>query len=189
MVRAQHCSQGGVPWSWGKCFHSSVAPQAVLAGSPPVVDSHLLASLGENLLSSLPISSLWRPLCPPPADGERWGGSDCGIVAYTATKICVGQGASEGRKSSWPFRSAGSVLLLGWAWPLAAAAGAAAAAAAIAAAAVAAHRPPLANLLASQLRCCLCGRCGRSSKQPLPLIALAFLAASCRVAPPARSNP
>lgn len=34
----------------------------------------------------------------PSADGERWGGSGCGIVAYTVSKMCVGQGASEGRK-------------------------------------------------------------------------------------------
>ncbi|PRW44396.1 suppressor of tumorigenicity 14-like protein [Chlorella sorokiniana] len=39
-------------------------------------------------------------------DGEEWGGSDCGIVAYTVSKMCVGQGASEGqwrgRVQLWP---------------------------------------------------------------------------------------
>jgi hypothetical protein len=55
----------------------------------------------------------WPPLpLHPPTDGEEWGGSDCGIVAYTVSKMCVGQGASEGRECCLLCRSAFRLALL-----------------------------------------------------------------------------
>ncbi|KAI7839552.1 hypothetical protein COHA_006679 [Chlorella ohadii] len=69
-------------------------------------DSDFLLLQDPEMALYCGITDLDRRILDWAYDGERWGGSGCGIVAYTVSKMCVGQGASEGqwraRVQLWP---------------------------------------------------------------------------------------
>lgn len=92
--------------------------EAAGAGAGGCVGTGISASLMRARHYALPAAV--GPAGPPPlslqpaahADGEEWGGSDCGIVGYTVSKMCVGQGGAEG--GEWRARPLLPPLLLCW---------------------------------------------------------------------------